>query len=291
MASSKRKAQRLFETENYIETINTYHIALLRHGYTADQANEMIPVLSGLTEKMALRKFNSYLNKCVYHGVIIPELLINGNDKIGKGVFHWSTTAGLCGTCFLNCPGCYGMAGRYLFENVKESLARKTDIVRNDLAWFVYEINREIKKHNIKYLRIHVTGDFFNADYVNAWIEIVSNNPDCRFWTYTKAYGHGFDDRIHELNSLPNCNIVESLIPGCGFNYGHCDYLLDTYYKLLSEGKKPYICPCGVNDHQHCNDCTGCSTHKHVLFIEHGTDYDAKKDSLYSTVADLINKQ
>ena len=291
MASAKRKAKRFHELENKQQLINEYTIKLVRHGYLPEQISDILATVYNMTEFQAMRKFNSCLNKCIYHGVEIPELLINGNDKIGKGVYHFSTTAGLCGTCFLNCPGCYGMAGRYLFDNVKESLARKTEIVRHDLEWFKYEINREIKKHKITYLRIHVTGDFFNKEYVMAWIEIVKDNPGCRFWTYTKAYGHGFDNELKALNSFPNCNIVESLIPGCGFNYGHCDYILDTYYKLLSEGKRPYIFPCGVNDNQHCNECTGCSEHKNVLFIEHGTDYKAKEDSLYSKVAELINQQ
>ena len=112
------------------------------------------------------------------------------------------------------------------------------------------------------------------------------------FWqTYTKSYGHGFDNELNALNALENVNIVKSIVPGCGFNFGHCNYILDTYYKLISEGEKPFICRCGIDKNQHCNNCTKCSTCKYVLFIEHSTEYKAEKDPCFETIKKVIENK
>ena len=98
-------------------------------------------------------------------------------------------------------------------------------------------------------------------------------------------------DILNAINECPNANIVKSVIAGCGLNYGHISYVLDTYYKLLSQGEKPYICKCGIDKNEHCSNCTGCSNHKYVLFIEHSTEYKAEKDPLYIDIKKLIESQ
>lgn len=237
-----------------------------------------------------------------WHGYKLPEkgLLVDGNDKIGKGIFHYSTLPGTkeythsklnfttCGTCPCNCIGCYGMSGNYTrYKSIYDSLALRTIIARLDLDFMVDEINKQIAKQNIKYIRIHATGDFFSADYVKAWIKIAKENPNTIFWTYTKATFKELD----ELNSLENVNIVSSVVPGKGFNFGKCDYILNTYEYLKSIGENPYICRCGIDDNQHCNTCKGCSKHKYVLFLEHSTGYNAEKDKLFPVVKQLIENQ
>lgn len=252
------------------------------------------------TRKQNLKKDgNPKAGYAVYRNYVIPFLLVKGNEKIGSKVWHFSTLATnkCCGTCFQTCKDkdgkvtCYGCYGHYNFQSVKDSLARKTWIVRNDLDYFVNEIIREINVKKVKYCRIHVTGDFFSKEYVLAWVKIATACQDTKFWTYTKSFGHGFDDSLELLNSLSNVNIVRSVIDGCGYNYGHCDHLLDIYYKLISQGEKPYICPCGYHDDTHCSDCHGCTDNKYVLFVEHSTDYKAADDPLFPQVCNLIDSQ
>lgn len=238
------------------------------------------------------KAFKCNSNETVFNGVKIRELLKQGVEKIGKNVWHFSTlpTCENGGTCFCTCENGYCQKGRYNMESVKESLKARTNIVRADLQYFVNEAVREIRAHKVKFVRIHVTGDFFCKEYCFAWYAIIKACPGVTFWTYTKSYGYGFDDAIKLVNSLPNCNIVESDIPGCGYNFGHCDYILDTYYKLLLNGDNPYICPCGTDPTVHCNDCHKCAERKHVLFLEHGTKYKAAKDPLFSKVAEIVKE-
>jgi hypothetical protein len=242
----------------------------------------------------------------IFHPVFgwIKPLLINGNDKLGKGVYTFSTlptnkeysavldtVAGpvrynVFGTCPCHCDKCYATRGRYVFDNVVAANMRKTIIARSDLDFMVNAILAQIKADRIRICRIHAAGDFCSMEYINAWRTIVKNTPDTIYWTYTKnpAAENAFDD-------LDNINIVHSCIPGIGFNFGHCDYIIRVYNILKSMGKKVYICRCGVDKQQHCTNCHGCFDNEIVLFIEHSTEYKAEKDPLFPVVKELIENQ
>ena len=116
--------------------------------------------------------------------------------------------------------------------------------------------------------------------------EIVAECSGTVFWTYTKnvQFEKSFDD-------LNNINILKSIIPGIGFNYGHCDYIIKAYNALKAAGKNVYICRCGINKDQHCTNCRGCSKNEYVLFIEHSTNYVAENDPAYNELKDIIEKQ
>ena len=230
----------------------------------------------------------------------IPELLIDGNSKLGKGVWTFSTLAGnfnyhitinekeydISGTCLCNCTGCYAQTGFYKMSNVIVSNAIKTYLSRNYPEFVKNAIIAQIKANGIMLCRIHASGDFFNTEYVNIWREIVKACKECVFWTYTKneKAEKAFDD-------LQNINIVKSLIPGYGFNFGHCVYILACYKALKAIGKSVYICRCGIDKNQHCTSCRGCSKNDYVLFIEHSTDYKAEFDPAYNELKQLIESQ
>ena len=243
-----------------------------------------------------------YKNNKIFHPVLgwIPELLIDGNEKIGKGVWHFSTLPTnetftvsingvdyeLKGTCPCHCVGCYATSGNYTFPSVKNALGIRTWLVYNDLDFVNRAIRAQIKINNIQFLRIHASGDFVSREYVNMWIDICKDNPSCHFWTYTKAteFENAFDD-------LENANIVKSIIPHKGVNFGHCDYILALYEYLTSLGKSVYICRCGIDKDQHCINCKGCATREYVLFIEHSTDYKAELDPLFPVLKQIIENQ
>lgn len=231
----------------------------------------------------------------------VPPLLVNGNDKIGKNVYHFSTlpadiwyhvtidgeTYETKGTCPCNCVGCYAQSGNFKrYPTTKIYLAIRTILSRKYLEFVKNAIIAQIKADNVKMLRIHASGDFFSEEYIAMWEDVVAACPDTIFWSYTKnqAAENAFD-------GFDNCNIVKSLIPNCGKNYGHCDYILETFAKLKAEKKSVYICRCGIDDNQHCNTCGGCSKNEYVLFIEHSTEYKAKKDVLFPTLKEIIDAQ
>lgn len=230
----------------------------------------------------------------------INPVLVNGNDKLGKGVWTFSmlptneeftitineidyTT---CGTCPCKCVGCYACTGCYNFYSTKKSNMIKTLLARYELDFLKRAIMAQIEADKIQLLRIHASGDFFSPEYINAWREIVKEAGKTVFWTYTKN-----KEAENSFNDLSNINIVSSIIPGFGFNYGHCEYIINVYKALKEAGKDVYICRCGIDKNQHCVNCKGCSKNKYVLFIEHSTNYVAENDQLFPVLVDIIENQ
>ena len=233
----------------------------------------------------------------------IAELLKAGNDKTGKAVFTFSLLPGTMlyeiiingiielvkGTCCCNCPGCYAKTGRYNCDNVLQSMGINTYLVNNYPEFVQAAINAQLASAIRGEVRIHAAGDFNTNNpeqYANMWLEIAKKNNTFRFWTYTKV------TRFETLfDGLKNANIVKSIIPSIGFNFGHCDYIINAYYTLKAMGKSVYICKCGIDRNQHCEKCGVCATYEYVLFLEHSTDYKAELDPLYDKFVDLVNNQ
>lgn len=247
-----------------------------------------------------------YANGKIYHPVFgwINPLLINGNAKLGKGVWTFSTlptnkiydvtletvdgpkTFYIAGTCPCCCDGCYATKGFYNMPSVVASLAMKTWLVRVDVDFVRRAIIAQIIADRITICRIHAAGDFCTAAYIDAWRAIVAACPGTVFWTYTKnaAAETAFD-------GLVNINVVKSIIHGYGFNFGHCDYIIRVYHALKAAGRKVHICRCGIDKNQHCTNCHGCIENEIVLFVEHSTDYVAEKDPAYAELKALIDAQ
>lgn len=110
--------------------------------------------------------------------------------------------------------------------------------------------------------------------------------PDTVFWSYTKNA-----DAENAFNDIQNCNIVKSIVPGCGLNYGKCEYILAAYDALKTAKKSVHICRCGIDKNQHCTNCKGCSVNEYVLFVEHSTSYEAEKDPAFETLKSVIESQ
>ena len=241
----------------------------------------------------------------------INPLLVNGNTKIGKGAYHFSTLPtdriyhidingkeySVKGTCPCTCMNkegkitCYATKGNYNFKTVIRSLAIKTLLSYEFLEWVENAIKAQIEADQIKLVRIHAAGDFFSIEYAKMWRRIAESFPAVTFWTYTK-------NRKAEkaFDGMENANIVKSFLPNGKMNFGHCDHVMEMYRILKASGKKVHICFCGIEkfagiEPKHCTDCHGCAENDYVLFIEHSTDYQAEKDPLFPELVKLILSQ
>lgn len=237
----------------------------------------------------------------------IKPLLIDGNAKLGKGIWTFSTlpttqiyhvvingmSFDVKGTCPCSCVGCYATKGFYQMKSVVNSLAVKTLLCREYLDFVKKAISAQIKADNIKFLRIHASGDFFSVEYVNMWKEIATENNSVVFWTYTK-----FEQAEDMFNGFENAHVVPSIIKGRGFNFGTCEHILACYEYLTNMGKRVHICRCGIDKSHTCTACTkresnknACADYDFVLFLEHSTNYKAEEDKLYPIVKALVLSQ
>ena len=178
----------------------------------------------------------------------INPLLVNGNSKLGKGVWTFSTLPTnkyfhlvidgnpieVKGTCPCHCDGCYATKGNYNFSSVQNSLGIKTVLSRLYMDFVKRAIIAQIKADKIKLCRIHASGDFFDDAYIAMWYDIISECKDCAFWSYTKN-----SKAENAFDALPNVNIVKSVIHGFGFNFGKCGYILKVYKALKDAGEYP----------------------------------------------------
>lgn len=283
-------------------------------------------------------------------GMWITPPLVNGNDKIGKGAWHFSMLPGnitwhvnialttktkICtkmvkdpktgekrksanygklvkytavddnnpvwididGTCACLCRNekgeiaCYAFTGNYQYDTTKAYLAIRTILAREFPEFLERAIMAQIEAEKIELCRIHAAGDFFGKEYAAMWKRIAIACQGTIFWTYTKV------KEFEKLfNGIENANIVKSVIPGFGFNFGHCDYIMRLYKYLKSKGFKVHICFCGIEKYagiepKHCTNCKSCSECDYVLFIEHSTEYKAEKDPLFPELVKLILAQ
>ena len=233
----------------------------------------------------------------------IRELLKDGNSKTGEAVYTFSLLPGtgeatttvngteitVRGTCCCDCRGCYAKSGFFTTPSVIRSMIINTHLVNNHPDFVREAIAAQLEIIGRGEIRIHAAGDFNTADpdrYADMWHSIAADYRTFRYWTYTKVkrFEPLFDD-------LKNANIVRSIIPAVGINYGHCDYIINAYYTLKALGQPVYICRCGIDENQHCERCGICTAYKYVLFLEHSTEYHAETDPLFPKLCEIINAQ
>lgn len=84
---------------------------------------------------------------------------------------------------------CYATVGAYRFPVVEQFMKRSFDLTRSD--GFVEEISEEIQyyqdREKLDILRLHSSGDFYNQEYFDQWLEITTKFPDTVFYAYTKS--------------------------------------------------------------------------------------------------------
>lgn len=251
-----------------------------------------------IESRLGIKTFNSFVR---IDSNLYPLPFVQGNEKLGTSVWHSGTlptnktftleydgeTITSEGTCEGTCEGCYGTSGHYQRKKMIYYLIMRTKLLREYPSIYFELAKIQLEYEDIKKLRIHSVGDFIPGEAL-AYYNMLKEFPNIKAWTYTKVRN---SYEIDLLDTLPNCNVVKSIIPGFGFNYGHNAYIANVFYYLKRAGKSVYICRCGVDENQHCSDCDGCSDHEYVLFIEHSTGYNASTDYGWNKIIELIENQ
>jgi hypothetical protein len=135
-------------------------------------------------------------------------LLAMGNGKLGRSIFHFDLPA------VTTCPGrssvcervCYARRHRFRTRAVQRRL--RWCLRQSRRADFADRMVDEIRRTGAIVVRIHVSGDFYSADYAARWLAVIRRLPGVRFYCYTRSW------RVPEvapvlarLAAEPNCRV------------------------------------------------------------------------------------
>lgn len=92
------------------------------------------------------------------------------------------------------CSACYAQIGRYLQDPVSRSQWIRFSWVQNQLQSAdglrraAETLVSGIRRCGCRFFRIHDSGDFFSARYVQLWATVARRLPDVSFWGPTRSY-------------------------------------------------------------------------------------------------------
>ncbi len=82
---------------------------------------------------------------------------------------------------------CYAASGEARFTNVRNAHWGNFEAIRNLSTDEIADLILSQLPKDVKVMRIHASGDFFNKSYFQAWVRVASYRPDIRFFGYTKV--------------------------------------------------------------------------------------------------------
>ena len=115
-----------------------------------------------------------------------------------------ANTFGLPSGKAYSCPGetsvcskvCYAGKLERVYKGVREVLLHNWELLKDAdhdtmealLTDMINDFRKDCEKKNAPMLfRIHWDGDFFSDEYAFAWKHVILNNPDIKFWVYTRV--------------------------------------------------------------------------------------------------------
>jgi|TARA_R110001583_G_scaffold67107_2_gene192260 hypothetical protein len=120
---------------------------------------------------------------------------------------------------------CFSASQEALLPNVYSKRKRNYDALRGmGVNEMIHHLNNDLPT-DAGIIRIHVAGDFFNADYMRAWYNVASMNPSILFYGYTKSLAY-WQFHINEYPELDNLVLTAS--------YGGTQDELISEYNLRS---------------------------------------------------------
>jgi hypothetical protein len=221
-----------------------------------------------------------------------------GNTKLGMdGVYTFSRLPGrIGGTCPGATPEC-------------QDICYAMRVIKTPPVWDMWAKNsafgRELENANdplppdAKIVRIHVSGDFDSANYVDEWYYLAKARPDVRFFGYTRSWRvPKLLGALEQLRALPNVQLFASMdksmdeLPPLGWRRawleddpratkrairepGPAGQNEGVYVAGLFDSDEldssAYICPEETGRKANCQDCDYCIRGRHgdVIFLLH----------------------
>lgn len=121
------------------------------------------------------------------------KMINSSND--GIKVFNFGIPAFRSKGGIATCPmagacaaGCYAKSGAYVWKTVAAAYEYRLAATQKDdfNQAISKELTNKVKRAKKIYVRIHDSGDFYNAEYLSKWLNIIQSFPQVEFYAYTK---------------------------------------------------------------------------------------------------------
>ena len=195
------------------------------------------------------------------------ELQIScGNTKLENGYGIFSIPA------ITTCPNstpicrqlCYAIKAERMYKETRERRARNLQAVKNPL--FFAGMSRGIwelleNPTFSRLFRIHEAGDFFNQEYFDTWLMLISKYPEITFLSFTKS-------QFIICEDLPaNFKLYFSIMADTKISLSATKFIMDlprAYAGITppdSEGRTITQCP------GYCDTCNNCFTNSTDVYF------------------------
>lgn len=115
---------------------------------------------------------------------------INGLKVFNFGIPAFKSISGMstCPSASTCVKGCYARDGAYNWTPTKKAYEYRltATLTENFVEVMDKLIKAKAKRTKQLVIRIHDSGDFYNAAYATKWFAIMDKNPSVRFYAYTK---------------------------------------------------------------------------------------------------------
>lgn len=185
---------------------------------------------------------------------LLPKISL-GNAKL-QDTFLWSIPP------VSTCPGatdqckkdCYALKAYRRFPTAKKSYDHNYELTKQDnfadliVHYLFTEKQSKRKTARYEYFRVHESGDFYNQNYLNKFIEIAKRAPHIKFLAYTKS---GWLD----FSKLPT-NFVVRLSLWDDSNTKKIAQALDVFPRAIMDGMQEragtFYCAPTLQCHKDC---------------------------------------
>lgn len=97
---------------------------------------------------------------------------------------------------------CYAASDEARSPQVRAARHWNFDLLKHETEDEMFRRLQASLPKKAQIIRIHVSGDFFNQKYFNAWVRIANNNPHILFYAYTKSLKYWIDYALPIPNNL-----------------------------------------------------------------------------------------
>ena len=134
-------------------------------------------------------------------------VISTGNTKLGHLV---NISLPPIQTCIKHAPcakHCYALQSWNMFPTVRSAWGDNLSCLTNKPEHYWHTIDKYLESHDIRYFRIHVSGDLRIQSDIDSWYQIAKNHPCVKFLIFTKRY-------YFDYKPIDNVSMIFSAWPG-----------------------------------------------------------------------------